>query len=511
MKNTRHAVPVLVLLLVCAAVYWVGLGSGGFHSTEAHRVIPAYEMLDHGHWLVPRMFGQPYLRKPPGMPWAVAAMSEILGRNVFAARAVSALSSTAMALIAFWAGRRWFGPRAALAAGLAQALMPVLFESGRAAEIEALNNLGTQIAVFLLIDALVFAHATRSRVVSAIGAAVGVVWFMLAKGPASAPVVVAVIASACVVMHSTKPLRGVVWITIGLGGATVALLGWMIARAAALEPLAPVVQSPDAFMFEPGRLLGVATLLPVSFAQSLPVSLALLFPWGRDAKVEAGEDRTPLRVASALAWGWVIAVVLYMAMGVRNPRYTLPAAILISPLAGYVVAGVGSWLTPKRERIAMAMLLGRVWVWPVVLLVVAGIYIGVIEAGRRATSGREIGDRLGASIAAWSADEHVDGPVTLLADHLIEARPEVLLAAESAARLNGCADFTVLWIPGLEEKGEIEARNGVVLLALRDDDSSREAARLAARLGVALKPLMVGDSPEWDVHKYSFQLYLMKE
>ncbi len=506
------AAQILLLLLVCALVYWTRLGAGGLHATEAHRVVPAYEMLDHGRWLVPRMFDQPYLRKPPGMPWAVAGMSELLGRTPFAARAVSALSATLMALLAFGFARRWFGPRAALAAGLAQVLMPVMWETGRAAEIEALNNLGTQIAAFCLIEALVFARTRRVRMLHAALAALGVVWFTLAKGPASAPVVIAVIAAACIATRSVRPLLGTVWMTVALAGSVIAALAWMIARAARAETIPPVLQSPEAFLFEPGRLLGVATLIPAAFAQSLPVSLALLFPWGRDARGEAAghEDRArTLPVARALAWGWLIAVGLLMVMGVRNPRYTLPAAVLIPPLVGDVVAGLGVWLQPRRERIARVLLLGRPVVWPALLLVAAGVYIGVIEPGRRATSGTEIGRRLGASIAEWAETRGVDH-LLIEADDLVEARPEVLWGMERALASAGRGETAVRWDPGFRGLPDLESPDRAVLFLLRDDADSDEAGALPARVRGRLEPIIVDNSPVWNVHKYSFRMYLLR-
>ncbi len=512
MKRAAGSSPVqiLLLLLVCALVYWTRLGVGGLHSTEAHRVVPAYEMLDHGHWLVPRMFGQPYLRKPPGMPWAIAGMSELLGRTPFAARAVSALSATLMAVVAFGFARRWFGPRAALAAGLAQALMPVMWETGRAAEIEALNNLGTQIAALCLIDALVFARTRRVRILGAITAAAGVVWFALAKGPASLPVVLAVVAAACVAKRSIKPLLGPVWITITLAGGVVGMFAWLILRAAGAEPVDPIYQSPEAFLFEPGRLVGVATLIPAAFIQSLPVSLALLFPWGRDARDEAAGDETRERafsVARVLAWAWLIAVGLFMVMGVRNPRYTLPAAVLIPPLVGDVVAGLGCWLHPRRERIARVLLLGRPAAWPTVLLVAAGVYIGVIEPRRRGTSGTPVGQRLGAAIADWASARGIE-QLRIEADGLIEARPEVLLAVEQSAPPG--ISFLIRWDPTFRWLQDHSAGTDDVLLLLRDDASSDESEQVIERFGGRLTPVIVDNSTVWKVHKYRFRLYLLK-
>jgi 4-amino-4-deoxy-L-arabinose transferase-like glycosyltransferase len=509
----RSAVPlqIILLLAVCAAVFWVRLGEGGLHASEAHRVAPAYEMLDGGGWLVPRMFEQPYLRKPPGMPWAIAGMTELLGRNEFAARSVSALASTGMVLIAFWAGRRWFG--AGLAAGLAQALMPVLWESGRAAEIEALNHLGTQIAAFLLLDALVFARTPRARLLGAVGAAGGVVWFALAKGPASAPVLVGVIAAACVATRSLRPLGGVVWVTLGLAGAALGVVAYAIARAVAAEPLEPVLQSPEAFLFEPGRILGVLTLAPAAFAQCLPVSLALLFPWGPDARREAEgwDDPRRFTVARSLAWAWVVAVGVFMLSGVGNPRYTLPAAVLIPPLVGYVLAGMARGLHPRRERIARALLLGHRLAWPTLLVVVSGAYVQFIESGRRATSGRDAGGALGRAIVAWCRAEPGRESAVVLADHVVEARPEVLLAAQAEVRAAGLSGVRFRWVPGLQDLPASGVPSGPVLAVLRDDDGSGEAGRFGALSGVGLTAIEVGEAGGFMFHKYRARLFFVSQ
>jgi 4-amino-4-deoxy-L-arabinose transferase-like glycosyltransferase len=501
--------PIAILLLVCALVFWVRLGDGGFHASEAHRVAPAYEMLDSGHWLVPHLFGQPYLRKPPGMPWAIAGMSELLGRTEFAARAVSALASTLMALLAFAFAARWFGPRVALAAGLAQALMPVLWESGRAAEIEALNHLATQAAALCLIDALMYARTRKARLALALGAGIAIAGAALAKGPASAPVLLAVIAAACVVGRSLRPLTRIVWVALIPAGAIIGALALAIARAVEQLPLQPVLQSPEAFLFEAGRLLAIAALIPSAFLQCMPVALVLLFPWGPDAKSEVGPDLSHrgFTVARTLAVAWLIAVGVFMLAGVSNPRYTLPAAALLPPLVSYVALGLGGAFTPRRARIARALSLTRPWAWPVILILASAVYIHMVEAQRRATSGHEAGIALGGAIAEWARAEHHD-EVVVLADHLIEARPEVLLSLQHGATRSGLHTLRVRWVPGLgrtRPDHTPEAGEGIpLLLLLREDDGSDEASALGRFWGDRVGPAPGALHGPWVVHKYRF-------
>ena len=52
-------------------------------------MVPGWTMLRTGDWWHVEMFGQAYFRKPPGMPWAIAGASALLGETEFAAGAVS--------------------------------------------------------------------------------------------------------------------------------------------------------------------------------------------------------------------------------------------------------------------------------------------------------------------------------------------------------------------------------------------------------------------------------------
>src|SRR5260370_7222365 len=57
---------VLVLTtIIWAGIYLPGLGSVELKHEEPRRALPALHMLASGDWLVPRVGGIPFLRKPP--------------------------------------------------------------------------------------------------------------------------------------------------------------------------------------------------------------------------------------------------------------------------------------------------------------------------------------------------------------------------------------------------------------------------------------------------------------
>ena len=90
---------IFVLIALWAALYLPGLGGPELKGEEGRRVLPAIEMLKSGEWILPEMEGQPYVRKPPLINWAVAASISAMGRvSEFSVRLPSALSVLGLAL-----------------------------------------------------------------------------------------------------------------------------------------------------------------------------------------------------------------------------------------------------------------------------------------------------------------------------------------------------------------------------------------------------------------------------
>ncbi|MEM7629628.1 MAG: glycosyltransferase family 39 protein [Planctomycetota bacterium] len=502
------ALQLVLLALVWAAVALPMLGSGGLTMTEGHRAIPGWTMLRTGDWLVPTMFEQAYMRKPPGMAWATGLSAMLLGESALSARLVSAISFGACALAAWWFGRRWFGRRGAMCAGLAMLLMPWLWTVARQAEIEALLLAGTSVGAFAVIDRLV-AGGSRPRTIATLGV-LGWTVAMLAKGPAALPVLVGCVGAACVVRRSWRPLVSWTHVLSQLVPGLVVAAWWLAASASVrASGQEPVLQSPGAFLFEAGRVLEIGLLAPSALLAMLPASLAMLFPWGPDARREGERTdtaRARFGLARALAWAAPLALGVLVLSGISNPRYAMPTAVLMPMLVAWVCALRGEpeeagGLLPQRAAIARAMLLGRPAVLVGVLMLGAGGFVWLGEARVRATSGAGAGAELGSALA-----DRVDASADVLelwADDVIEARPEVLDALVRAAEDRGIR-VRARWMPGADAADWMTSASGPGAVLLRGDEASPE-------MGVAVK--MVNE-PTWiDVgsagaHKYLFRLLL---
>jgi 4-amino-4-deoxy-L-arabinose transferase-like glycosyltransferase len=486
-----------VILLVCVCVFWLRLGGTGLSMTEGHRVIPAWEMLESGDWSVPRLFGQVYLRKPPGMPWLVAASSWALGQTEFAARAVSALASTCAALLAWLFAGRWFGGRFAAGAGVLFALTPLFWAPGRSAEIEAVNNFGSLATMLLTIDLLILGERSRTgRYVRGAALALAIVVTALAKGPAAGPCLAAAAAGCCLARGSWSSLRSpCFWGGVAAGGLVIGAVAWRVWESARTSGETAIMQSPGEFLWGgPGmswaRLAMVAAMPAVAWASGLPASLALLFPWGADARAEGRIDEQAWTAARAAGFTWVIAVGLYAALGVDNARYAMPAMTLAPVLAPYVLGGMAGGFTAGRERIARVMSLGSPMAWAIVLGAAAAAYVTTIEPSRRMSSGREAG---------WALAAYLPDGTEVWANDLVEARPETLAytarrAAEEGRRVR------VRWKPSLSE-GELPPTG--VFAALRTDAGATDldALERAGHLS-RLEPITRGA-----MHKYTFTLF----
>jgi 4-amino-4-deoxy-L-arabinose transferase-like glycosyltransferase len=145
----------LLLLPWCGFLFFYGLGAGDLYRTEALRAIVAEDFLSSGNWVVPTLYGEPLLTKPPGMYAAIAAVSRPFGGVTdWSARLPSALAATATVLLFFWYFRRSVGPRGGLVAGLVVPASVMWLDKATAAEIDMLQAFWVAGSVLCFLRAL---------------------------------------------------------------------------------------------------------------------------------------------------------------------------------------------------------------------------------------------------------------------------------------------------------------------------------------------------------------------
>ncbi len=132
----------LLVLVLWAGIYLPGLGSTELKGEEGRRILPAITMLETGNWLVPYVGGEPFLRKPPLVNWAIAVAFQLAGvRNEWTARLPSALCVLALALaMVGTSGRGWMNAETAFVAAVMAMTQSGLLAKARfaGAEIEGI-------------------------------------------------------------------------------------------------------------------------------------------------------------------------------------------------------------------------------------------------------------------------------------------------------------------------------------------------------------------------------------
>jgi 4-amino-4-deoxy-L-arabinose transferase-like glycosyltransferase len=146
---------ILLLLALCAFLFFYGLSSGELWRTENLRAIIAAEFLRTGNWIVPTLYGEPLFTKPPGMYAAIALASWPFGQvSEWTARLPSALAATATVSLVYWYFRRQLGRLAGLVAG---AVLPASFmwlDKVPTAEIDMLQVAWVTAAILFFLRAI---------------------------------------------------------------------------------------------------------------------------------------------------------------------------------------------------------------------------------------------------------------------------------------------------------------------------------------------------------------------
>ncbi len=456
LKISRSTIFCLITLLLSAVLFLPYLGFSGLSLSEGHRAIPGWEMLTRGEAFPTTLFGYPYVRKPPGVPWAIAIVSHFFGPTEFAARLVSVFATAFGAVLSGWAASRWFGERAALVAGAGYLLMPVFWYAARSAEIEALHNtmtLTASIGVIAIVRHAAMPVPRRSGKIYdfliSILMGVALAAMIGTKGPAGLPVVIGVGVCAVLILGHQRSMSFGPWHSGGPPSAVnsrvlIALVPGVMLCAAftawaawrtmgSLEGLpSPVIEPPSHFLWNASHI-GQIMLLPLAaMVSGLPMSIGYVMFWRLPPLRDSISDAT----ARSLAWGMLVAVAIYTLAGIANDRYAMPA-LTLCPLV------VGAAFTRATEGLGSRVQMGRQWnhhltVWSRVLIVAAYVHHAQLEYRREyRTGGRAEGTRLATLLP--------DGAI-IHAFEMIDQRPEVCWYLQSAARRLG-KNIECKWVP----------------------------------------------------------------
>lgn len=139
----------LLLLLIGGLLFFSGLGGHELQgSTETRVAGIAMAMNLDSDWVVPRLFGEPFLEKPPLSLWLDTAAIRLLGASPLAVRLASAFAALFSIMLLYGMLRQFGRPRAlAFSAALMLATMASYWGNARSVGEDSLLSLGVTMAL----------------------------------------------------------------------------------------------------------------------------------------------------------------------------------------------------------------------------------------------------------------------------------------------------------------------------------------------------------------------------
>jgi 4-amino-4-deoxy-L-arabinose transferase-like glycosyltransferase len=340
--DVRILSKLMIVLATGIFIYGFRLGASPLDRTEPFRALVAHQMVLGGDWLIPRLYGEVYLRKPPLIYWIEAGTEMALRHaNPFVWRLPSAMGSAILALFVAWFSGRWFGPRALLPAGFACLALVALWDQNRGADIDALNTAFAVATSLCVLELICGSARQRGTWTLAMGLSLGAT--LLLKGPGGLPQIVGAILGPAIVLRNWKNVRRpsiLVGFLIGIGIFSVYIIAAKLAmhRAGIVPDKTGWYEVVEKVFLHGWKRRAVALLMPVELlAFALPVSIVLPFAIVLVRQTDR-QDTRRVRVM-ALLGTLSASVVIWMIDGNDNPRYEYVMLPLLAPVAGFVWSG----------------------------------------------------------------------------------------------------------------------------------------------------------------------------
>jgi hypothetical protein len=331
------------VFLAALFVYGYRVWDAPLDRTEPHRALVAHQMVLSGDWLLPRLNGELYLRKPPLIYWVEAVAERVTGHaQPWAWRLPSVVGSALLAaVVAAWAGR-WFGSAAVGPAGIAVLALVPLFDQDRAADIDALN---TAAAVVTALFALELIYGPRRRAWPwVVGLSLSTGAMLLLKGPGGLPPLIGALVGPSLVLRDWRWARRLpVWGGLLAGFAIFAayeVAAKLAVRHAGLhDDTGGQREAMQRMLIHRWRDVWPAVAAPFTvLVYAAPVSLAVPVAAVLARRAAPGSDRRRRIVAVLATVGG--GLLLFVVAGNDNPRYEY----VLLPLLGLAVGAVaGAW------------------------------------------------------------------------------------------------------------------------------------------------------------------------
>jgi 4-amino-4-deoxy-L-arabinose transferase-like glycosyltransferase len=362
------------LLIWSTFLFVYGIDQGTLYRTEALRAMIGKEALQ-GNWLIPTLYGEPFLTKPPGMYVAIGLASLPSSKvTEFTARLPSILAATISVFLFYWTLKRYV---TSCEAFLASLLLPISFlwlDKAPSAEIDMLQVMWVLGAITCFLRASEAEEMDRSSLIWWVLALLCVTGGFLTKWTAPAFFYLTIIPF----LYSQGQLRSLFsWRHLVSVLLAISIVGWWafsVASQTGWEMLIDTIKREAIQRIAPPNksksvpILQVFTFPLVVLASNLPWSLFALFTLRKSFRMRLNPSERKLCLLFH-CWTWP-NLFFWSMMSQQNVRYVFP---LCPGIMGLAILYLLYWF---REPILNSRTV-RWWTLPKLALISLFIWVMV--------------------------------------------------------------------------------------------------------------------------------------
>jgi 4-amino-4-deoxy-L-arabinose transferase-like glycosyltransferase len=402
-RTCRIAAAALVVFagLLCL----LGLTGGGLIRNEGLRARLAAEAWATGNWLVPTLYGEPHLTKPPGMTVAIGACSLLVGTvTPWTARLPSVIAGLVVVWLVYRTVADYLGARAALAAAAILPCSGMWLDRVPSAEIDLVQLAWVTGSLVCLLRAA--GPASRGGPDAEILPGRDPLWWLAALGCVAgglftkwtAPAFFYLTALPFLAVQGRLSLLLRPPHLVGAGLVAALAIGWLAlaGHVAGWQVLLDTLGREALLRLSPGHHprpypWDELITFPLTFlAANLPWSVFALLAMA-PSFARLWDERTRRLLLLCQAWLWANLLFWTLAPGHR-PRHLLPAQPALAIIAALV------WIAWLEERLRWPMprfrpapvLVGLLVVWLAVKLVFVTTVLPIRQERRSPRAGGEL-------------------------------------------------------------------------------------------------------------------------
>ena len=346
----------VLLIITCAAIFFVNLGSLPVNIMEARNFITAREMLTDGNWLLTTINGEPRYQKPPLPTWLTAFSAAIFGiKSVWALRLPAAIMSLILVLISYKFAQKLTSEKLySFISSLVMATSFYIVASARDGQWDIYTHGFMMLCIYMLyhffIEDLTRHNVGNHKYRNALLAGLFFGFSFLSKGPVSFYALLLPFLISFGIVYKFRDLKSR-WLPLLLFIVVAAIVSsWWHWYTLTFDPVAIEITKKETtnwISYEIKPFYYYWSFFTQSGVWTIPAFVALLYPYLK--------NRVFNKKAYLFTFLWtIISVVLLSLIPEKKSRYLLPVLIPMALNTGFYIEYLFrrfKELTDKKETI----------------------------------------------------------------------------------------------------------------------------------------------------------------